>query len=114
MRVNGIEFNICAHQMADNGYAFAFAPMKGVITLFSAPASAKRFTNCGAFAKVHQESQIIFVVLASASEAADVKEDVMQSGTGPRSPGIESPWDWSGRLRMRSRMFRRLRQPRLQ
>jgi serine/threonine-protein phosphatase PP1 catalytic subunit len=49
MEDNGLIGIIRAHQVASEGYEYPFEPDRRVVTIFSAPAYAQRYTNCGAF-----------------------------------------------------------------
>jgi serine/threonine-protein phosphatase PP1 catalytic subunit len=85
LRRNGLDLIMRAHQMADNGYGFPLAPDKTVVTVFTAPAYTKRFTNCGAFARIGNNSLIRFAVMLPAGPVITVKEDFPRLQEPPAS-----------------------------
>jgi serine/threonine-protein phosphatase PP1 catalytic subunit len=70
MEANGIAVIIRAHQVAIGGYDFPFEPNRSVITVFSAPAYANRYTNSGAFVTIGIDSTMEFTVLPPIEAAA--------------------------------------------
>lgn len=63
MARNGLDRIIRAHEVAQEGYAFPFAPNQSVITVFTASAYANRYTNKAAFITVDGNLELSYTVL---------------------------------------------------
>jgi serine/threonine-protein phosphatase PP1 catalytic subunit len=87
MRRNGLDLIMRAHQMANDGYEFPLAPDKSIVTVFSAPAYTKHYTNCGAFARIGDNSQIRFAVMLPNGPVITVKEDFPRLQEQPATKG---------------------------
>lgn len=86
MKYNNLDCIVRAHQLAENGYDFPFAPDQRVITVFTASSYANRYRNQAAFINVDETHTLRFGVLDPIddeySEAIECYDDVMDLEAG--------------------------------